>query len=171
MSVLCVQIMVSISERKLRPDIPPLDELPGGAFPDLPQYITLLEACWHEDPDQRPSFETIITSLRAMLESSATSQKQQRIAKGPDARAQQPVGTTGPVVAGGPGPSTSPELTGTAPVEASAGELPSYRWLDQQKSAIMAGDDGASCCVKTRIASCAPFNTLSCHGRPAAMQC
>ena len=124
--------MVSISERKLRPDIPSLDELPGGAFPDLPQYITLLEACWHEDPEQRPSFETIITSLRAMLETSATSQKQQRSAKGPEARPQRPDIATGPAAAGVLGISTSAELTGPAPVEASAGGALPF-WLNQEE--------------------------------------
>ena len=80
-----LQIMVSISEKKLRPDIPPMDELPGGSFPNLPQYITLLESCWQDDPEQRPSFESCIASLRSMLESSATSQKQQRMTKDPQA--------------------------------------------------------------------------------------
>ncbi|KAK9862943.1 hypothetical protein WJX84_012116 [Apatococcus fuscideae] len=116
------QIMVSISERKQRPDIPPMDELPGDAFQELPQYVTLLEACWQEEPEQRPSFESVITSLRAMLELAATSQKQQRIAKGPDARLQPPVGTAGPASAAGPDTAAGTEPSGPASAEASGAE-------------------------------------------------
>ena len=110
--------MVSISERKLRPDIPPLDELPGGAFPDLPQYITLLEACWQENPEQRPTFESVITSLRAMLESSAASQKQQRIARGPDVQARP---SARPPTAGEPAKPAPVEPAAPSPDEAPAG--------------------------------------------------
>ena len=57
-----------VTVEKLRPDIPPeVDELPGGAFAGLAEYIDLMKACWAQDAAERPDFETIIGRLRRLL--------------------------------------------------------------------------------------------------------
>ncbi len=57
-----------VTVEKLRPDIPPeVDELPGGAFAGLGEYVNLMQACWAQDATARPDFETIIGRLRRLL--------------------------------------------------------------------------------------------------------
>lgn len=64
----CLQIMVAIAEKQRRPSIPPESELPGGSFLGLPVYLELMEACWHAEAEERPSFESCIITLRGLLE-------------------------------------------------------------------------------------------------------
>ena len=40
--------------------------LPGGTFPGLGRYLELLQECWAQQPQQRPSFANITIRLRAM---------------------------------------------------------------------------------------------------------
>lgn len=40
--------------------------LPGGTFPGLNSYVALLQQCWYQQPQQRPSFTSITTRLRDM---------------------------------------------------------------------------------------------------------
>lgn len=52
-----------------RPPIPPPDQLPGGgggafAAEGLSRYVSLLQACWAQDPAARPSFADILAELR-----------------------------------------------------------------------------------------------------------
>ena len=41
--------------------------LPGGTFPGLPAYVALLQRCWAQEPQARPSFDDIVAQLRALL--------------------------------------------------------------------------------------------------------
>lgn len=50
-----------------RPSVPPAAQLPGpgaGAWSGLPDYLTLMEACWAQEPGSRPAFSDIVPSLR-----------------------------------------------------------------------------------------------------------
>lgn len=50
-----------------RPELPPLEELPGGggaSFPGLPAYIALMERCWAQRPQDRPDFTEVVAVLR-----------------------------------------------------------------------------------------------------------
>lgn len=50
-----------------RPEVPPLEELPGpgaAAFSGLDAYIRLMEDCWAQEPQDRPSFEDVVPRLR-----------------------------------------------------------------------------------------------------------
>ena len=63
-----MQVHAMVTVEKLRPDIPPeVDELPGGAFAGLGEYVNLMKACWAQDATARPDFETIIGRLRRLL--------------------------------------------------------------------------------------------------------
>ncbi|KAK9807281.1 hypothetical protein WJX73_007482 [Symbiochloris irregularis] len=62
------QIMVAVSEKGQRPDIPEdLTQTPGGDSLAAPGLIDLILRCWHQDPEERPGFDTIVTSLRNLL--------------------------------------------------------------------------------------------------------
>jgi hypothetical protein len=52
--------------QNLRPEVPEDAELPGRPGPSLQAYKALMEACWHEDAEQRPSFEAIVAALDDM---------------------------------------------------------------------------------------------------------
>lgn len=52
-----------------RLEIPPINELPGpGAqnFRGLHDYLKLMEKCWRQNPEDRPSFEEIVEELRSI---------------------------------------------------------------------------------------------------------
>ncbi|KAA6419315.1 MAG: PAS domain-containing tyrosine kinase [Trebouxia sp. A1-2] len=65
------QIMMLLTQQQARPDIPPLDSLPGPPLPGIEEYIQLMQACWHEEPEVRPGFESITGSLRSLLHQTA----------------------------------------------------------------------------------------------------
>ncbi|KAL4452590.1 hypothetical protein ABPG75_008252 [Micractinium tetrahymenae] len=49
-----------------RPPVPPAAQLPSpaaGAWTGLPAYLALMEACWAQEPGQRPRFTDIVPSL------------------------------------------------------------------------------------------------------------
>ena len=49
--------------------IPPRDALPGpnsGAWPQLDLYIALMEKCWAQEPEARPTFDEIMADLRVI---------------------------------------------------------------------------------------------------------
>ncbi|KAL0036873.1 hypothetical protein WJX77_003215 [Trebouxia sp. C0004] len=74
------QIMMLLTQQQARPDIPPLDSLPGGTWPGMQEYILLMQACWEDEPDKRPDFESIIADLRGMLRcTAATRQRSQAL--------------------------------------------------------------------------------------------
>lgn len=59
----CPQIIKPVSDGE-RLEIPPPEQLPGGGFAGLPAYLDLLGRCWAQDPNDRPTFETVIKELR-----------------------------------------------------------------------------------------------------------
>lgn len=71
------QIMVSVSEKQLRPDMPA--EPRGGAFEGWAAYTDLIQRCWAHDPVQRPTFEGVIATLRELLTETATLSRQRRL--------------------------------------------------------------------------------------------
>ena len=82
------QIMVSVSEKGQRPDIPAQPQ--GGTFEGWAAYVDLIERCWAADPAQRPSFEGAITDLRELLTETATLSRQRRI-EAPISEAGNPI--------------------------------------------------------------------------------
>ena len=68
-----LQIMVAIAEKQRRPEVPPAEELPGDSFSALEDYVALMNACWTDQPIDRPTFESAIISLRGLLEKSISS--------------------------------------------------------------------------------------------------
>ncbi|DBB05340.1 TPA: hypothetical protein ACH3X3_010560 [Trebouxia sp. C0006] len=72
------QIMLVLTQQRDRPEIPPLDTLPGQPLPDIEDYIGLMQDCWSEDVLKRPRFEDIIISLRGLLESANNRHKLQK---------------------------------------------------------------------------------------------
>jgi hypothetical protein len=75
----CAQIMVSVSEKDLRPDLPEDPEsLPGGTFDGWDTYVDLIRRCWATDPAERPTFEAIIATQRELL-TQATLSRQRRL--------------------------------------------------------------------------------------------
>lgn len=78
-----------------RPVVPPLDELPGpdtAQFAGMEAYIELMQECWAQQPEERPSFEQIVPRLKLLLE----------VAPGPPPRvplpAQEPAQAPAPVL-------------------------------------------------------------------------
>lgn len=49
-----------------RPPIPELDQLRGGSFRGIGQYIALMKQCWDDKPEKRPSLQYILRELREM---------------------------------------------------------------------------------------------------------
>lgn len=61
-------LQLSNPDVKLRPPIPDGPEWEGEPLPELaPGWRGLMEKCWAEDPDDRPSFADIIKDLRSMV--------------------------------------------------------------------------------------------------------
>jgi serine/threonine protein kinase len=64
------QIMGMMSNRDNipRPDIPDrLDCLPGGTFDGMGDYVELMKQCWAEEPDDRPDFPKVASTLRHIM--------------------------------------------------------------------------------------------------------
>ena len=40
--------------------------LPGGTFPRLPAYLELMQRCWAQRPEDRPSFVEVVAVLREL---------------------------------------------------------------------------------------------------------
>jgi serine/threonine protein kinase len=63
------QIILNVGEKGCRPEIPdpssPL--LRGGDFPGYADYVALMEACWAQNPKDRPGFDQIIAMLRKIV--------------------------------------------------------------------------------------------------------
>ncbi len=50
-----------------RLEIPPQDQLPGrdtATFQGLDAYVALIQHCWAQQPEERPTFQEIIEQLR-----------------------------------------------------------------------------------------------------------
>ncbi|DBB01412.1 TPA: hypothetical protein ACH3X1_000077 [Trebouxia sp. C0004] len=72
------QIMLVLTQQHDRPEVPPLDTLPGQPLPGIDDYIGLMQDCWREDASKRPRFEDIIISLRGLLENANNRHKLQK---------------------------------------------------------------------------------------------
>ena len=49
-----------VTDGAQRPEVPPTEALPGpGTFAGYPEYIMLMEHCWHQDPAARPTFTQV----------------------------------------------------------------------------------------------------------------
>ncbi len=59
----CIQVS-SLIINGSRPPIPAPDELPGGEFEELDDYVTLMQRCWAQDPVDRPTFAEIVAIFR-----------------------------------------------------------------------------------------------------------
>jgi serine/threonine protein kinase len=59
--------VLRLVRRGERPLIPPTNELPGppGSEAVLPRYLRLMEHCWRESPEERPSFDVIVDEVQA----------------------------------------------------------------------------------------------------------
>lgn len=51
------RVIFRVANECLRPDIPQYT---------VPEYISLMQSCWHDDPTRRPSFEDILQSMEAL---------------------------------------------------------------------------------------------------------
>jgi serine/threonine protein kinase len=57
------QIMLSVGQQGIRPEVPGPGTLRGGPFEGYVEYVALMQACWAQAPEQRPTFDQV--SLRA----------------------------------------------------------------------------------------------------------
>jgi len=69
----CLQISSAVL-RNERPDIPPLNQLPGfgkgineAQEISVSKYIELMKRCWAQDPLQRPNFSVVAAELEELL--------------------------------------------------------------------------------------------------------
>ncbi len=61
--------IVSVISSGGRLAIPEASDLPGedsGTWPQLQRYIELMERCWAQDPESRPTFEEVMEELIAI---------------------------------------------------------------------------------------------------------
>ncbi|KAK9837125.1 hypothetical protein WJX81_004755 [Elliptochloris bilobata] len=64
------QVVINVTKRGKRPDVPPAAELVGPRF-DLAAmscYVALMKRCWTENPAARPDFGEIACALRTLME-------------------------------------------------------------------------------------------------------
>jgi serine/threonine protein kinase len=63
------QIMLTVGEKGGRPEIPQPNSpsLRGGDFPGYADYVSLMQACWAQNPKDRPGFDQIIAMLRKIV--------------------------------------------------------------------------------------------------------
>jgi serine/threonine protein kinase len=62
------QVVALVTEGAQRPEIPAPEDLPGcKGFPGLDEYVELMKRCWHQVPEERPTFAQAITVLRGLL--------------------------------------------------------------------------------------------------------
>eukprot|EP00210_Caulerpa_lentillifera_P005890 g5632.t1 len=64
-----IQILTLTVRDGYRPEIIPNDKLQGGPCPVYDDYLKLMKHCWHQDPDERPSFKEIIERLSVLMTS------------------------------------------------------------------------------------------------------
>ncbi len=51
---------MALTQQHARPEVPSeFAQLPGGAFPLYPQYVALMQWCWTEDAEARPSMDQV----------------------------------------------------------------------------------------------------------------
>ena len=63
-----LQVVALVTDGAQRPDVPPVEDLPGpGGFDGYPEYIMLMEQCWHQDPAARPTFTQVCVNVYLVL--------------------------------------------------------------------------------------------------------
>ena len=60
------QVVINVTERGNRPEVPPDDELLGAPLECAAKacYVALMKRCWAADPAERPAFSEIACALR-----------------------------------------------------------------------------------------------------------
>lgn len=60
------QVLINVTERGKRPEIPPDAELLGLPLDPTAKscYVALMERCWATDPAERPPFSEVARALR-----------------------------------------------------------------------------------------------------------
>lgn len=74
-----------------RLEIPSRDQLPGpdtATFEGLDSYIDLMRRCWAHNPEDRPSFQEIISEIRQLLSSTLGHGREQGAPSGVATRAR-----------------------------------------------------------------------------------
>jgi hypothetical protein len=60
------QVLFNVMQN-FRPEVPPDEELPGHpTIETLAKFKELMTACWAEEPETRPTFEAVVSSLDEM---------------------------------------------------------------------------------------------------------
>ncbi|CAL8469015.1 g8556 [Coccomyxa elongata] len=63
------QVVILVVDQGQRPELPADPaQLPGKPLRHISTYLDLMCHCWHQDPAQRPTFERVISHLRALIE-------------------------------------------------------------------------------------------------------
>ena len=61
------QIVLSVVDRRQRPEVPPPGVVQGGPPLQYQEYVALMQECWAQEPAARPSFDAVIRRVRALL--------------------------------------------------------------------------------------------------------
>lgn len=59
----------AVGEQRRRPPVPDAAAaaaLPGGVFAGYEEYAALMQRCWAEAPEDRPTFERVAAELRSL---------------------------------------------------------------------------------------------------------
>ena len=61
LAMLCLQVVALVTEGQQRPELPPKEDMPGDSrsFAGLDEYIQLMNRCWHQVPESRPTFAEV----------------------------------------------------------------------------------------------------------------
>lgn len=110
------QMIVYIGSQGGRPEIPPPGSplIRGGTFPGYDDYLALMRACWAENPADRPAFDQVIASLRAIAGKMAEEARGQAQASAAAAAALQAAAADEPEQQQAPEPSFAPVATNNA---------------------------------------------------------
>jgi hypothetical protein len=63
-----VQVVIAVLVHRGRPEIPKFEDVEAGSgeAAGLARYVALLESCWADQADARPSFASIISVLQSI---------------------------------------------------------------------------------------------------------
>ena len=62
------QVLCAVAIRKETPPLVPPEELLGGGFVLLERYYALMEACWRQEPSERPGFGSVMATLQEIAD-------------------------------------------------------------------------------------------------------
>lgn len=63
-----LQVMTAVVQLDARPGLPSEDEIMGGKFPGIEDYMAVMQECWSRDANDRPSFKAIVERLKKVRE-------------------------------------------------------------------------------------------------------